>query len=429
MDVKQVVDPESNPVLFFLHMKILHLISQLPDLTGSGKYLQALLRLCTKAGHENFLVAGIQDDFSLESTLIDKTRTLYVRFHGKRIQYRVPGMSDVMPYKSSVFSTLSEQQLNVYEKAFKETIETAVRLFKPEIIHSHHLWLVSAFAAEVAPSVPLVVSCHGTCLRQLFLCPHLKAKPALLTEKVRAIMALSRAQEQEILSTYPASKGKIHVVGAGFDDALFYPGKKSIPPPVELLYAGKLSKSKGVPWLLQSLKSMDSLPWRLHLAGGGSGEEKKLCMELAQGFGGKVVLHGNLDHPELAALMKKVHLFVLPSFFEGLPLVLMEALASGCFVVTTALPGTKEVLCDSEGFPGHRVTLIDLPELADIDTPHESDMPFLIETLAKALAHLIEGFMNGSIINEEKADSITCALTWEKVFERIEEVYNKAVKG
>ena len=72
MDVKQVVDPESNPVLFFLHMKILHLISQLPDLTGSGKYLQALLRLCTKAGHENFLVAGIQDDFSLESTLIDK---------------------------------------------------------------------------------------------------------------------------------------------------------------------------------------------------------------------------------------------------------------------------------------------------------------------------------------------------------------------
>jgi len=410
-------------------MKILHLISQLPDLTGSGKYLQALLRLSAKAGHENFLVAGIQDDFSLDSRIMDKTRTLYVRFHGKRIEYFIPGMSDVMPYSSSVFSTLSAQQLNVYEKAFKETIETVVRQFKPDIIHSHHLWLVSAFAAEVAPSLPLVVSCHGTCLRQLFLCPHLGSKPALLAEKVRGIMALSRAQEQEILSTYPAAKGKTHVVGAGFDATLFFPGKKSIPPPVELLYAGKLSKSKGVPWLLQSLKAIDALPWQLHLAGGGSGEEKKLCMELAQGFGGKVVVHGALGHPELAALMKRVHLFVLPSFFEGLPLVLMEALASGCFVVTTALPGTKEVLCDSEGFPGHGVTLIDLPELADVDTPHESDRPFLVETLAKNLAYLIEGFMDGSITNKGTADPITSALTWEKVFERIEEVYQKEIKG
>ncbi|MBI9087866.1 MAG: glycosyltransferase family 4 protein [Desulfobacterium sp.] len=404
-------------------MKILHIISQMPDLTGSGKYLQALMGYCTENGHENGLVAAIQDDFLLESPSIKPDRIRYVRFKGPGLNFPIPGMSDVMPYPSSVFSTLTPEQLAKYEIAFKETIKGAVNEFQPDIIHSHHLWLVSSFAAEIAPQIPLVVSCHGTCLRQRALCPHLKEKPTLLSTRVGRIMALSQAQKQEILTTYPAAREKVDVVGAGFDDTLFTPGKKPMPPPVELLYAGKLSRSKGVPWLLRSLKSIRSLPWRLHLAGGGSGEEKALCVRLAKDLGEKVVLHGPLSHPDLADLMKRAHLFVLPSFFEGLPLVLMEALASGCSVVTTALPGTKEVL-------GHhdcnRISLLGLPELAAVDTPHEADMPLLEKTLATTLAKKIEAIVSKGVPDPGETASMAGACTWKQVFERIEEVYRKA---
>ncbi len=405
-------------------MKILHIISQLPDLTGSGKYLQALVRFCTENGHESALVAAIQDNFTLEGTPIDAERIRHVRFKGPGLNFPIPGMSDVMPYQSSVFSALTPEQLVKYEIAFKETIRDAVHRFQPDIIHSHHLWLVSSFAAEIAPEIPLVVSCHGTCLRQRALCPHLKEKPAMLSTRVSRIMALSQAQKQEIFATYPAARGKVDVVGAGFDATLFSPGKKSMPPPVEVLYAGKLSRSKGVPWLLRSLESIRSLPWRLHLAGGGSGEEKDLCVRMAQAFGEKVVLHGHLSHPDLAALMKRAHLFILPSFFEGLPLVLMEALASGCSVVTTALPGTKEVLgshdCD-------RISLISLPELATVDTPHEADMPLLEKTLATTLAERIETIVNKGVTNPGEAASMAGSCTWQQVFERIRKVYQKAL--
>lgn len=407
-------------------MKILHIISQMPDMTGSGKYLQALLNLARQNGHDNLLVAGIQNGFTLDSRLIDPANTLYVTFNIPELNFFIPGMSDVMPYPSTVFSRLTPVQLDKYETAFKKVIYTAVKKFKPDIIHSHHLWLVSAFAAEVAPSVPLVVSCHGTCLRQLSLCPHLKKKPIMLSKNVSKIMALSQIQKQEIENTYSDSKGKIEVVGAGFDNRLFSPGKKNIPPPVELLYAGKLSRSKGVPWLLESLKSLQSMPWRLHLAGGGTGQEKKQCMELAAWFGNQVVVHGPLSHPDLAALMKSAHVFILPSFYEGLPLVLMEALASGCCIITTSLPGTREVM--KKTMDG-RIVLVDLPELATVDAPHASDLPFLEKTLAKILANTIETFMKKEVPPWEKADSIIEACTWERVFERIEIVYAQALRG
>ncbi|ACN13357.1 putative glycogen synthase (starch [bacterial glycogen] synthase) [Desulforapulum autotrophicum HRM2] len=407
-------------------MKILHLISQMPDMTGSGKYLQAVVNCARQSGHENFLVAGVQDNFTLAPGLIDPDCSLYVNFNTPALNFPIPGMSDVMPYPSRVFATLSPLELRSYEVAFKEKIAAAVHQFKPDLIHSHHLWQVSAFATEVAPAIPMVVSCHGTCLRQLALCPHLKEKPLELSQKVSGILALSRVQAQEIISTYPAARGKTHVVGAGFDQHLFFPVAKPTPPPVEILYAGKLCRAKGVPWLLKSLKPLGSLPWRLHLAGSGSGEEQRTCKELAAEFGDQVCLHGTLTHPELARLMGRTHLFVLPSFFEGLPLVLMEALASGCTIVTTALPGTCEVL---SGITPGRVKFLNLPPLATVDTPHGSDLPRLEQALTRILARIIGDYLEQGVSDMPMNDRLTGEYTWEKVFEKIEAVYKKALKG
>ena len=414
-----------NPC-YLLSMKILHLISQMPDMTGSGKYLQAVIRCARQNGHDNFLVAGVQDGFNLDPCLIDPDCCLQVEFNTPALDFPIPGMSDVMPYPSRVFATLSPAELRRYGAAFKERIAAAVDQFKPDLIHSHHLWQVSAFATEVAPALPTIVSCHGTCLRQLALCPHLQEKPLELSQKVSGILALSQAQAQEISSTYPAARGKIHVVGAGFDRHLFFPAVKPAPPPVEILYAGKLCRAKGVPWLLKALKPLGSQPWRLHLAGRGSGEEQRVCEALAAPFGDQVCLHGTLTHPELARLMGRAHLFVLPSFFEGLPLVLMEALASGCTLVTTALPGTCEVL--SGAAPG-RVNLLNLPPLATVDAPHKSDLPRLEQALTQILARTIGACLEQGVADTQTCDPMAGTFTWERVFERIESVYRDALKG
>ncbi len=135
---------------------------------------------------------------------------------------------------------------------------------------------------------------------------------------------------------------------------------------MEILYAGKLSVAKGVPWLLKSLEKIKKLSFKLHIAGNGSGEEKNLCLSLVQNLGSKVEYHGPLSHDRLADLMRKCHLFVLPSFYEGVPLVLIEALACGCRILATSLPGVKQILGTHSG---DQFGLIDLPELETIDQP------------------------------------------------------------
>jgi glycosyltransferase involved in cell wall biosynthesis len=87
---------------------------------------------------------------------------------------------------------------------------------------------------------------------------------------------------------------KIIIAGAGYNDSLFYSAPKPNHDPVQLVYAGKLSSAKGVPWFLRALQSISSPAWQLHLLGSGSGEEKECCLRLAKELGEKVRVHGAL---------------------------------------------------------------------------------------------------------------------------------------
>jgi len=80
----------------------------------------------------------------------------------------------------------------------------------------------------------------------------------------------------------------------------------------------------------QALGRLLHQPWLLHLVGGGTGEEKAEVLALTRPLGRRVVVHGPLPQEDMAAILRKVHLAVLPSFFRGLPLVVLEGLAAGC---------------------------------------------------------------------------------------------------
>ncbi|MFH1156884.1 MAG: glycosyltransferase family 4 protein [Pseudomonadota bacterium] len=405
-------------------MKILHVISQTPDHTGSGKYIQAVMSCAAKRGYESRLVAGIQDDFCLDPVILPQDRACYVRFRSGSIDFPLPGMSDVMPYDSTVFSSMTPSQLGCYDQAFETAIRREVHCFKPDIIHTHHLWLVSAITRRSCPDIPMVTTCHGTCLRQSCLCPEIFREQSDFIKKIDRIMALSPTQKQEIVRTHAIPPNRIDVVGGGFNDALFFWGKKNDPDPVELVYAGKLSRAKGVIWLLRALNRIGTRCFRLHLAGGGSGPEKQICLDLAKALGDRVKVHGALDHMSLAQLMRRSHVFVLPSFYEGLPLVLIEALASGCRVLTTALPGTLEVV---GGGNSPWVTLLNLPVLETIDRPFRKDEEELEIQLATALDNVIHAALKEPSPDRETSRVLTQRFTWDSVFDRIEKTYLKAL--
>lgn len=408
-------------------MKILHLISQHPESTGSGYYIQNIIHQAKAVGHQNFLVAGITGHLSPKLDCITNSSCKFVRFHhGGKLDYPIPGMSDVMPYPSSVFSTLSSDQIDIYEQEFAAALQEAVDHFAPDIIHSHHLWLATAVARKQFPEIPLVTSCHSTDLRQFQGCPHLRKRILSPCRKIDRILALSRSQAKQIEELYSIVSEKIDIVGGGFDESLFTLQQKEKSSKVYILYGGKLSFSKGVDVLLKTVQSLNSDSFHLHLAGSGTGEEEHHCLQLAEKVSSHVTVHGRISQQKLAKLMGMCHLFILPSFYEGLPLVLLEALGSGCRIITTDLTGCKELLGTADP---DLVEYIELPPMKQIDRPEAEDLPMVQDRLAKAIEAMMAKVMQSPSPDPEKIREITTQFSWDAVFTRINRVYEKVISS
>ena len=401
-------------------LKILHLLSQRPDSTGSGIYVQAMIREASAYGYDNYLVAGMRSDSFVDIDCIEQDNTTFVIFHNADLSYHIPGMSDVMPYESTRFCDLSEVDLCEYEKAFSEILRNAVNKFKPDIIHSHHLWIVSSMARRQFPNIPMVTTCHGSDLRQFQNCPHLQERVLIGCRKIDVVMALSEAQKNEIIRLYHLAPEKIIIAGAGYNDSLFYHDSKPNPDPVLLVYAGKLSNAKGVPWLLRALKSIRYPAWQLHILGGGSGEEKEVCLMLAKELGERVRVYGALPQRKMAKIMRYSHILVLPSFYEGLPLVVLEGLASGCRIVATDLPGTKEILGN---FETDIITLVRTPRLRFIDQPYREDEYSFEQNLKKAVQQQINAASKCGRIDLSPIQNKLDSYTWAGIFKKVRESY------
>ncbi len=158
------------------NLKILHVIGQRPEMTGSAVYLQAIIRESRKLGFSNYRIAGVPLGSIDSAREMHHAESSYVFFESEPLNFPVPGMSDVMPYKSSLFKDLRENRLTAYKSAFTRTLQNAVNRFDPDIIHTNHLFVLSALVRKLFPDLPVIATCHGTDLRQYNNCPHLRPK-------------------------------------------------------------------------------------------------------------------------------------------------------------------------------------------------------------------------------------------------------------
>ncbi len=401
-------------------LKILHLLSQRPDSTGSGYYIQAMLKKSTENEHDNYLLAGLHSKDIPDIEVIPKEKREFIHFNGHDISYQIVGMSDVMPYESKRFCDLIDEEIDEYEAVFKAKIEKVIAEYKPDIIHSHHLWILTSLVKRNFPQIPVVASCHGSDIRQFRKCKHLREKVLSGCKDLEGVMALSESQKKEIVELYGFSADSVHVVGAGFNDELFYTGEKPKPDPVQITYAGKLSHSKGVPWMLKAFSTIKDHNWKLHLVGSGSGKEKEECLELAKELGDSVTAHGAVHQKELANVMKRSHIFILPSFYEGLPLVVLEALASGCKIIATDLPGIREI---SKHIDQRNLKIVNLPRLHSVDTPFSEDEDDFIKDLRFEIENSIKEIIKSPILKEEGIN----LFTWSSVFDKVQKVYKSVL--
>lgn len=404
-------------------MRILHALSQRPSLTGSGITLDAIVRHAAAAGHQQRVVVGVPtDDPHPEVGGVGGSYVHPLVFGRPPLDFPLPGMSDVMPYPSSRFSALTDDQLRSYRRAWIDHLQPVVDDFKPEVIHAHHLWLMSAVLKDVAPNTPVVAQCHATGMRQLQLCPHLAEEVFRGCSRIDAFAVLHRHHAEALASHLKIPEHRIHQVGAGYRDDLFY-APSSVPQPA-LLYVGKYSAAKGVPWLLDAFDrlAIRQPRLRLHVVGSGSGVEAETIRDRMNRMAPAVIQHGQLAQPELAEVARGSTVCVLPSFYEGLPLVLVEALACGCRLVATDLPGIVDELVPRLG---GALEIVELPRLVGVDRPHSDDTGIFVDRLESA----IERALVAPPI-EDPARTMGDALrhfSWGAVYGRIEAVWSSLV--
>ena len=411
-------------------MKILHCLAQLPSHTGSGIYYWVLADGFKKLGYENAFLYAIQDPFKPKVT---EGKVYEVSFLSDDLDFPIAGMSDEMPYNSTIYSGMNEDMLCKWKNAFTNMLYKAREEFKPDIVISHHLFMLTSIVKGIFHDIPVIGISHGTDLRQIKKYPYFRELHMEYISELDGCIAIAPKDIHDIENIIGINKNKIKVMGGGFDSRIFYREncsafsndkiKTRSHDRISILYAGKISYSKGVYELANAIpevikKHPDIC---IDIIGNASEAQISELMRLSENFK-HLTISPALPQPELARKMRESDIFVLPSYYEGLGLVNIEALASGCLVATTSIESLIWLLGDRVNSSGI-IEYIKLPRLFDTDKPYKEDKPEFIKNLANALSTQIKRVKEGFQADDEVYSDIY-SHSWDGIINKID-VYIK----
>ena len=169
-------------------------------------------------------------------------------------------------------------------------------------------------------------------------------------DAVACISDFARSQLMRLVD--PPAWNKLHIVRMSVDLETFKPPEtdRQHDGPFRVLSVGRLVPEKGAPLLLEALARLRDRGIDVHarIAGGGELEPYLRRQTTELGLSGSVELLGPVSQETVRDLYQWADTFCLPSFQEGLPVVLMEAMATELPVVTTAIAGIPELVVDDE---------------------------------------------------------------------------------
>jgi glycosyltransferase involved in cell wall biosynthesis len=248
---------------------------------------------------------------------------------------------------------------------FTEAMVLVRQLKRDQVTHLHNHFAnpaanVGMFAAHFL-DIPWSLTLHGISEFDY---------PAgnLLPEKLKfarfaaCVSHFGRAQAMRMVP--PEIWPRLHLVRCGIDledlpKTQPAPKTRSANEPLQLICVGRISPEKGHAGLIEALGNLRAkgTAITLTLVGDGPQMEQLRSLVNASGLSEAVIFKGRLDERSTLEAIAQSDILVLPSFMEGLPIVLMEALALGVPAVATRVAGIPELIVDGEtGLlfdPGH----------------------------------------------------------------------------
>lgn len=234
---------------------------------------------------------------------------------------------------------------------FAESVVLARQLRRDGVTHLHNHFANSAATVGLLTSRFLALrwslTLHGISETDYPAGPMLPGKIAA-ADFVACASRFGAAQAMRI--SPPSQWSKFHIVRCGVDLGALPQASEKPGSVLRIICVGRLSSEKGHAGLLEAFAALRARQVRARLVLVGDGPEaERLKRQIDEaGLTEDVALMGRLDEAATLAAIADSDMLVLPSFMEGLPVVLMEAMALGVPVVASRVAGIPELVSDGE---------------------------------------------------------------------------------
>ena len=218
--------------------------------------------------------------------------------------------------------------------------------WSPDVIHAHvYSAGLPALVLGRLARAPVVISEHFTGFQRGLITGYDRLTARIAFRCANLVAPVSADLERYVKAVAP--RARTRVVDNVVDTDVFHP--RADPPAAaarpRLIMVAALTEKKGPADLLEALAELRRSGAELQLDLVGDGELRGELERQVRRMGLESTVHfrGELSKTEVAELMRGADLFVLPSRFENLPVVLIEAMASGLPAVATSVGGVPEL--------------------------------------------------------------------------------------
>jgi glycosyltransferase involved in cell wall biosynthesis len=296
-----------------------------------------------------------------------------------------------------------------FRESVRSTFERALAEFRPDIVFAPWAYPDGWAAVQLGhrAGLPVVIKVHGSDIHRLNRHPQHVRGTAEALRQADGIIAVSHDLKERVLAL-GAEASRVRVVYDGIDSELFHPGSRdgararlapehALHGPI-VLFIGNLLPVKGLEVLIDAFARLagQGVDFNGLLIGQGPLRARLEKQVARLGLDGRVKLLGPRPHDQLPDWYRAADLFVLPSYSEGVPVVLLEAAACGRPFVASRVGGIPEIahLGTSRLVPsGDAAALAEAIRASLADPPGPQPLPRdAVRSHAEAVAELVDCF-------------------------------------
>jgi starch synthase len=310
-----------------------------------------------------------------------------------------------------------------------------------EVVHSHTWYAnLAGHLSGLTYDIPHVATVHSLEPLRPWKAEQLGGGYALSSwcervalEGADAVIAVSEGMRADVLAAYPGvAEDRVEVIYNGIDTEEYRPdpGVDVLerigvdPSRPSVVFVGRITRQKGVPFLLEAARSLSDDAQLVLCAGAPDtpelgAEVARLVEELRQSRSGVFWIAEMLPKRDVIQLLSHATVFACPSIYEPLGIVNLEAMACEAAVVASAVGGIPEVVVD--GTTGLLVPF----EARDDGSPEPADPDAFVRGLAERLNALVDDPERAAAMGRAGRERAVESFAWGAIAEQTAAVYRR----